>query len=164
LSDRNKTLWGGWAVLGADFHWYFTGDTGYSKDFKDVRERLAARHTPEQGGGGRILFVAGGRYAPIAAARGKIIVAAVGIRRHFTFAHVALDFCSMGHTYENVMHQLQLGEELIAAAVDELVCRWQASVTVIGKICTEADRWKAVLHQMQAPVNFADILRARAPR
>ena len=35
LSDRNKTLWGGWAVLGADFHWYFTGDTGYSKDFKD---------------------------------------------------------------------------------------------------------------------------------
>ena len=70
----------------------------------------------------------------------------------------------MGHTYENVMHQLQLGEELIAAAVDELVDRWQASVTVIGKICTEADRWKAVLHQMQAPVNFADILRARTPR
>jgi L-ascorbate metabolism protein UlaG (beta-lactamase superfamily) len=27
LSDRNRTLWGGWAVMGADFHWYFTGDT-----------------------------------------------------------------------------------------------------------------------------------------
>ena len=70
----------------------------------------------------------------------------------------------MSHTYENVMHQLQLGEELIAVAVDELVGHWHASVTVIGKICTEADRWKAVLHQMQAPVNFADILRARISR
>jgi N-acyl-phosphatidylethanolamine-hydrolysing phospholipase D len=64
LSDRNKTLWGGWAVLGADFHWYFTGDTGYSKDFKDVRERLAARHTPEQGGGFDIALIAVGACLP----------------------------------------------------------------------------------------------------
>jgi hypothetical protein len=70
----------------------------------------------------------------------------------------------MSHTYENVMHQLQLGEELIAAAVDELFGRWQASVTVIGKLCTETDRWQAVIRQMQAPVNLADVLRARAPR
>jgi hypothetical protein len=72
----------------------------------------------------------------------------------------------MSHTYENVMHQLQLGEELIAAAVDELVGRWQASVTVIGKLCAETDRWQAALRQMQAqaPINLADILRARGPR
>jgi hypothetical protein len=72
----------------------------------------------------------------------------------------------MSHTYENVMQQLQLGEELIAAAVDELIGRWQASVTVIGKLCAETDRWQAALRQMQAqaPINLADILRARTPR
>jgi hypothetical protein len=72
----------------------------------------------------------------------------------------------MSHTYENVMQELQLGEELTAAAVDELVGRWQASVTVIGKLCAETDRWQAALRQMQAPapINLADILRARSPR
>jgi hypothetical protein len=74
----------------------------------------------------------------------------------------------MSHTYENVMHQLQLGEELVAAAVDELFSRWQASVTVIGKLCAETDRWQAAFRQIQvqikAPVNLADILRARALR
>jgi hypothetical protein len=67
----------------------------------------------------------------------------------------------MGHTFENVMHQLQLGEELIASGVDELFRRWQASATVIGKLCTPSDRWQALLHQMQAPVNLADVLRTR---
>ena len=70
----------------------------------------------------------------------------------------------MGHTFENVLHQVQLGEDLIATAVEELISRWQASVTVIGKLCTETDRWQAVIRQMQAPVNLADILRARALR
>jgi N-acyl-phosphatidylethanolamine-hydrolysing phospholipase D len=64
LSDRNKTLWGGWAVLGADFHWFFTGDTGYSKDFKDARERLASRQTPERGGGFDIALIAVGACLP----------------------------------------------------------------------------------------------------
>jgi N-acyl-phosphatidylethanolamine-hydrolysing phospholipase D len=64
LHDRNRTLWGGWAVLGADFHWYFTGDTGYSKDFKDARERLADRQTPEQGGGFDIALIAVGACLP----------------------------------------------------------------------------------------------------
>ncbi len=64
LSDRNKTLWGGWAVLGEDFHWYFTGDTGYSQDFKDVREWLAARQTPERGGGFDLALIAVGACLP----------------------------------------------------------------------------------------------------
>jgi hypothetical protein len=70
----------------------------------------------------------------------------------------------MSHTFESVMHQVQLGEELIAAGVDELFRRWQASITVIGKLCSETDRWQAVIRQVQAPVNLADILRARAIR
>ena len=71
---------------------------------------------------------------------------------------------AMNHAFDNVMHQMQLGEELIAAGVDELFRRWQASVTVIGKLCAETDRWQAVLRQMQAPVNLAEILRARVAR
>jgi hypothetical protein len=67
----------------------------------------------------------------------------------------------MNHAFENVMRQVELGEELIAAGVDELFRRWQASVTVIGKLYTETDRWQAVLRQMQAPVNLAEILRGR---
>ena len=71
-------------------------------------------------------------------------------------------FCSMSHTFENVMHQLELGEELIAAGVDELFRRWQASTNAIGKLCTGAERWQAALRQMQqAPVNLAEILRGR---
>jgi hypothetical protein len=67
----------------------------------------------------------------------------------------------MSHTFENVMHQLQLGEDLITSGVDELFRGWQASATVIGKLCTPSGRWQAVLRQMQAPVNLADILRSR---
>lgn len=43
LADRMATLWGGFAVLGPDFHLYYSGDTGYSPDFKHIRERLRAR-------------------------------------------------------------------------------------------------------------------------
>jgi N-acyl-phosphatidylethanolamine-hydrolysing phospholipase D len=64
LSDRNKTLWGGWAILGADFQWFFTGDTGYSKDFKDVREHFKARQSPAQGGGFDIALIAVGACLP----------------------------------------------------------------------------------------------------
>jgi hypothetical protein len=69
----------------------------------------------------------------------------------------------MNQAFDNVMHQMQLGEEMITAGVDELFRRWQASVTVIGKLCRETDRWQAVFRQMHAaPVNLAEILRGRA--
>lgn len=49
LGDKHRTLWGGWAVFAPDFHWYFSGDTGYNgRDFVDTRERFAHR----QAGGG----------------------------------------------------------------------------------------------------------------
>ena len=38
--DRNKTLWAGWMTQWEDFSFYFTGDTGYSNDFKEVSNRL----------------------------------------------------------------------------------------------------------------------------
>jgi N-acyl-phosphatidylethanolamine-hydrolysing phospholipase D len=64
LSDRNRTLWGGWTAMGADFQWFFTGDTGYSRDFADVHQRFAARQTPEQGGGFDIALIAVGACLP----------------------------------------------------------------------------------------------------
>jgi N-acyl-phosphatidylethanolamine-hydrolysing phospholipase D len=64
LSDRNQTLWGGWAVMGADFHWYFTGDTGYSRDFTDVRQKLAGHQTAAQGGGFDVALIAVGACLP----------------------------------------------------------------------------------------------------
>ena len=43
MLDRSQTLWGGWAVFGAGFNWYFSGDSGYSKDFSDTRRHFASR-------------------------------------------------------------------------------------------------------------------------
>lgn len=42
LWDRNRTLWGGFAIEGAGQLIYFAGDTGYSPYFKEIRERLGA--------------------------------------------------------------------------------------------------------------------------
>ena len=60
LGDRFQTLWGGWAVFGADFHWYFSGDTGYSQDFKDTRAHFQER-SPD---GFDIALIAVGAYEP----------------------------------------------------------------------------------------------------
>ena len=64
LWDRNHTLWGGWAVLGPDLHWYFAGDTGYSPDFAQTRQHFAERQTPGQGGGFDLALLPVGAYAP----------------------------------------------------------------------------------------------------
>ncbi len=67
----------------------------------------------------------------------------------------------MGYVQDNVWQQLKLGEELIADGIDVVVRRWQASATALGKLCTGAERWQAVLRQIQAPMNLAEILRGR---
>ena len=64
LTDRNRTLWGGWAVFGKDFQWYFSGDTGYSADFLDLRHRFAERQTPARGGGFDVALIAVGACEP----------------------------------------------------------------------------------------------------
>jgi N-acyl-phosphatidylethanolamine-hydrolysing phospholipase D len=64
IGDRNKTLWGAWAVLGEDCHWFFTGDTGYSQDFADARRRFAPRQTEAHGGGFDIALIAVGACLP----------------------------------------------------------------------------------------------------
>lgn len=40
LTDRAKSLWGGWALRTPTEHLYFSGDSGYGKHFKDIGEKL----------------------------------------------------------------------------------------------------------------------------
>ncbi|SDL43887.1 L-ascorbate metabolism protein UlaG, beta-lactamase superfamily [Catalinimonas alkaloidigena] len=40
LTDRNKTLWGSWAIRGQRTNVYFSGDSGYGDHFREIGERL----------------------------------------------------------------------------------------------------------------------------
>ena len=51
LRDRMATLWGGFAVFAPDCHLFYAGDTGYSRDFTDLREHVGHRQRPDAGGG-----------------------------------------------------------------------------------------------------------------
>ena len=61
LTDRMKTLWGGFAVFAPDCHLFFAGDTGYSRDFAAIRERFSDR---QQQGGFDLALVPIGAYEP----------------------------------------------------------------------------------------------------
>lgn len=64
LTDRMRTLWGGFAVLAPDCHLFFAGDTGYSRDFADIRDHFRPRQSAEQGGGFDLALLPIGAYAP----------------------------------------------------------------------------------------------------
>jgi len=64
LGDRMATLWGGFAVLARDCHLFYAGDTGYSRDFEDVRARLAPRQREADGGGFDVALLPIGSYEP----------------------------------------------------------------------------------------------------
>lgn len=64
FGDRSQTLWGGYAVFAPDLHWYFSGDSGYSKDFADTKARFADRLSADKGGGFDLALIAVGAYEP----------------------------------------------------------------------------------------------------
>ena len=64
LTDRLTTLWGGFAVFAPDCHLFYAGDTGYSRDFADMRQHFAHRQGHEQGGGFDIALLPIGAYEP----------------------------------------------------------------------------------------------------
>lgn len=61
LHDRLATLWGGFAVFMPDYQWFYSGDTGYSKDFADIRARFAER---QRDGGFDLALMPVGAYEP----------------------------------------------------------------------------------------------------
>ena len=68
----------------------------------------------------------------------------------------------MNHWLDTTLFRLQLGKTLSVEGAEALFHSWQqASTSVIGKLCTGAERWQAAIRQIQAPINFADALRAR---
>jgi N-acyl-phosphatidylethanolamine-hydrolysing phospholipase D len=64
LGDRMQTLWGGYAFFTPQLQVFFAGDTGYSKDFADIRARFADRQLPAAGGGFDIALLPIGAYEP----------------------------------------------------------------------------------------------------
>jgi N-acyl-phosphatidylethanolamine-hydrolysing phospholipase D len=40
LTDRNRTLWSGWAVVGPTRRFYYAGDSGYFAGFAEIGQRL----------------------------------------------------------------------------------------------------------------------------
>ncbi len=64
LNDRNRTLWGGFAVFAPELHLVYTGDTAYSDDFQAIRTRYATRQSPALGGGFDLALIPIGAYEP----------------------------------------------------------------------------------------------------
>lgn len=60
--DRRQTLWGGFAVFAPNAHLIYTGDTGYSRDFADIRQHFAAREAGR--GGFDLALIPVGCYEP----------------------------------------------------------------------------------------------------
>ena len=62
--DQLKTLWGGFALLSPKLQVFYSGDTGYSRDFADIRSRLASRQGEARGGGFDLALLPIGAYEP----------------------------------------------------------------------------------------------------
>ena len=82
MTDSLQTLWGGYAVLAPDFHFWFAGDTGYSPDFADIGKHFAARHTPQAGGGFDLAMIPIGAYEPRALMRSQHVNPEESVRIH----------------------------------------------------------------------------------
>jgi len=79
----------------------------------------------------------------------------------------------MDHWLDNTWQRLQFeallvsGEALLVGGVEKLFRGWKTSSEAIGKLWPSvlwprADRWHAAIHEIQAQVNLADVLRARS--
>ena len=84
LGDRMETLWGSFAVFAPGFHLFYSGDTGYSKDFADIHGRFAARHGP--GRGFDVALIAIGAYEPRWFMREQHINPAEAVQIHLDIA------------------------------------------------------------------------------
>jgi hypothetical protein len=65
---------------------------------------------------------------------------------------------------DGTLRHIRAGEALIVCGVEDLLHHSRKARTeAIGWLRDGADRWHKVIHEVQATVNLADILRARTP-
>ena len=65
---------------------------------------------------------------------------------------------------DGTLRNIRVGEALILGGVEDLLHHGlKAGTEAIGWLRDGADRWHKVIHEVQATVNLADILRARTP-
>lgn len=64
LGDRRASLWDSFALIAPDAHVFFSGDTAYSPDFKDIQKYFAAQQTAALGGGFDLALISLGAYEP----------------------------------------------------------------------------------------------------
>ncbi len=82
LTDRMKTLWGGFAVFTPQFHFFHAGDTAYSKDFADIQRYFSERQSPLNGGGFDLALLPIGAYAPRWFMQAQHVAPAEAVRIH----------------------------------------------------------------------------------
>jgi N-acyl-phosphatidylethanolamine-hydrolysing phospholipase D len=80
LGDRMETLWGSFALFAPDFHLFYSGDTGYSKDFADIHARFETRHGAGRGFDAALIAI--GAYEPRWFMREQHIDADEAVRIH----------------------------------------------------------------------------------
>jgi hypothetical protein len=65
---------------------------------------------------------------------------------------------------DGTLRHIRVGEALIVGGVEDLLHHGRKARTeAIGWLRDGADRWHKMIHEVQATVNLADILRARTP-
>ena len=65
---------------------------------------------------------------------------------------------------DGTLRHIRVGEALIVGGVEDLLDHGRkARSDAIGWLRDGADRWHKMIHEVQATVNLADILRARTP-
>ena len=68
----------------------------------------------------------------------------------------------MNHWLDSTLHNLHVGQALMAGGVGAVVYGLKAGAA--NTLATGAERWQLAIRQIQqAPVNLADILKARSP-
>ena len=66
----------------------------------------------------------------------------------------------MNRWFQNVLDQLQQSDELLVDGMQRLLGS-RASADLVWPLRTGAERWQALMHQVDVPVDVAAIFRSR---
>ncbi len=83
LTDQMHALWGGFAVFAPELHLFFAGDTAYSRDFTNIRQRFAQRQGAQ---GFDIALLPIGAYEPRWFMRSQHVNPAEAVQIHLDLA------------------------------------------------------------------------------